>query len=72
MTFTQLSIKRYILLIFKFFFFNLLKSFNFHDGPVVKNLAASAPVQTSLWATTTEPVLCNRGSHCNEQPMHSI
>ena len=61
------------------------KLLDFPDGPVVKNPLANAgdtgfspwsgkipyaTGQLSLWATTSEPVLCNKRNLCHEKPPH--
>ena len=56
---------------------------DFPGGPAVKNPLANAGDSSSIpgsgryamgqlstWATTTEPVLFNKGSHCNEKTSH--
>ena len=64
---------------------NKTKLLDFPDGPVVRNPLANAgdtgfspwsgkipyaTGQLSLWATTTESVLCNKRNLCHEKPAH--
>ena len=45
---------------------------NAGDMGLIPGLGAPAVGQLSLRAATTEPVLCNKRSHCNEKEAHGL